>query len=186
MKPLTTLTASALCFVAVLGTACGGPAQSIHPTTTTRPLDTSSLKQVVTAGQLTFRLPSSWKVGHGTCRCGWGNPETAILDNGPQESRALCNCPNESSNAPSGLHLYEGRTGVISGGSPTMIDGTQAFVGLDTSKATLTITFPGIDQWITISPAPPSRTASGKQQQIVLEKQILATVKVVPGSGGTS
>ena len=53
-------------------------------------------------------------------------------------------------------------------------------------RQTLTATFPGVDQWITISPAPPSRAVSGNRQQIALEKQILATVKVVPGSGGTS
>jgi hypothetical protein len=92
----------------------------------------------------------------------------------------------ESGNAPSGLHLYEGQTGLISGGKPTMIGGTQALVGLDASKATMTITFPSVDQWITIGPGPSSRTASGNQQQIGLEKQILATIKVVPGSIGTS
>jgi hypothetical protein len=183
LKPLRT---SALCVVAVLGTACGGAAQSIHPSTTTRPLNASSLQQVVTTGRLTFKLPSTWKVGYGTCRCGWGDPDTATLDNGPQGGGVACSCPMESSNASSGLHLYEGQTGLISGGRPTMIDGIQALVGLDTSNATLTATFPGVDQWITIGPAPSSRTVFGNEQQIALEKQILATVKVFPGSGGAS
>ena len=183
LKPLRT---SALCVVAVLGTACGGAAQSIHPTTTTRPLDAASLQQVVTAGLLTFKVPSSWKVGYGTCRCAWGEPDTATLDNGPQGGGAACNCPTESSDAPSGLHLYEGQTGLISGDRPTMIDGTRALVGQDTSNAMLTATFPGVDQWITIGPAPSSRTAFDNQQQIALEKQILATVKVDPGSGSAS
>jgi hypothetical protein len=183
LKPLRT---SALCVVAVFGTACGGAAQSIHPTTTTRPLDAASLQRVVTAGRLTFKLPPSWKVGYGTCRCGWGEPDTATLDNGPQGGGVACSCPMDSGNAPSGLHLYEGQSGLTSSGRPTMIDGIQALVGLDTSNATLTATFPGVDQWITISPAPPSRTVSSNLQQIALEKQILATVKVVPGSGGAS
>jgi hypothetical protein len=86
----------------------------------------------------------------------------------------------ESSDAPSGLHLYEGQAGLISGGSPTVINGLRALVGLDTSNATLTATFPGIDQWITISPAPLSRNPSSTLQQVVLEKEILATVRGRP------
>jgi hypothetical protein len=67
-----------------------------------------------------------------------------------------------------------------------VINGLQALVGLDTSNATMTATFPGVDQWITISPAPPSRTRLTNLQQVALEKQILATVEAVPGSGGAS
>jgi hypothetical protein len=184
LKPLRT---SLLGLVALLGAACGGTAQSIHPTTTIRTLDrAASLQQVVIAVQLTFKVPSSWKVGYGTCRCGWGKPDTATLNNGPQGGGVVCHCPMESANAPSGLHLYEGQTGLISGGRPTTINGVHALVGLDMSNATLTATFPGLDQWITIGPGPTSRSDSGSHQQIALEKRILATVKVVPGSGGTS
>jgi hypothetical protein len=50
----------------------------------------------------------------------------------------------------------------------------------------MTATFPGVDQWITISPASPSRTRLTNLQQVALEKQILATVEAVPGSGGAS
>lgn len=177
LKPLRT---SALCVVAVLGAACGTAAQSIRPTTKTQPLDAVSLQRLVTAGRLRFRVPSSWRVGYGTCRCGWGVPDTATLDNGPQRGGVACGCPMERGNAPSGLHLYEGQAGLISGGRPTLIDGTQAFVGLDASNSTLTATFPRVDQWITISPAPQSRTASSSRQKVALEKQILATVKVEP------
>jgi len=67
-----------------------------------------------------------------------------------------------------------------------MINGIQSLVGLDTSTATLTATFPSVNQWITISPAPPSGTATSNRQQVALEKLILATVKMVPGSGATS
>jgi hypothetical protein len=189
-------TSSALCVVAVLAAACGGAAQSVQPSTTTRPLAVArsttpplavaSLQRVVAAGRLTFQLPSSWIVGYGTCRCGWGEPNTATLDNGPQGGGVSCNCPAESDNAPSGLHLYEGQSGLISGGRPMVINGLQAFVALDVSTAMLIATFPGMDQWITISPAPPSRTLSTNPQQVVLERQILATVKLVPGSGGAS
>ena len=77
---VTSLKTSALCVVAAVGTACGGAAQSIHSTTTTRPPAAASLQQVVTAGRLTFKLPSSWTVDYGTCRCGWGKPNTATLD----------------------------------------------------------------------------------------------------------
>jgi hypothetical protein len=177
VKPLRT---SLLCILAVLAAACGGTAQSVHPTTTTRPLDGPSLQQAVTAGRLTFKLPSSWVVSHGTCRCAWGEPDTATLNNGPQRGEVACGCPAESSIAPSGLHLYEGQTGLISGGRPTMIDGTRALVGLDTLRATLTVTIPGVDQWITIGPAPSSSTLYVNTQQIALEKQILKTIKVVP------
>lgn len=176
---------SVLCALAVLGTACGGAARSIHSTTTTRLPPAASL-QGVAAGRLTFKLPSSWRVGYGMCRCGWGEPSTATLDNGPQGGGVACSCPNESGDPPSGLHLYEGHTGLISGGTPTVINGLQALVGLDTSNATMTATFPGVDQWITISPAPPSRTRLTNLQQVALEKQILATVEAVPGSGGAS
>jgi hypothetical protein len=181
VKPLR---ASAFCVLAILVTACGGTAGSIRPTTTTttttRPLAAASLQQVVTAGQLSFRIPSSWTVGHGVCRCGWGEPSTATLDNGPLRGGVACNCPMESSDAPSGLHLYEGQTGLVSGGSPTVIHGLRALVGLDTSNATLTVTFPGIDQWMTISPAPLPRNPSSRLEQLVLEKQILATVQGRP------
>ena len=177
VKPLR---ASALCVMAILVTACGGTARAIDPTTTTRPLGAASLQQAVTAGQLSFKIPSSWTVGHGICRCGWGEPSTATLDNGPQQGGVACNCPLESSDAPSGLHLYEGQTGLISGGTPTVIHGLRALVGLDTSSATLTATFPGIDQWITISSAPLSMSLASRLQQLVLEKQILATVQGRP------
>lgn len=177
---LRPLRASALCAIAVLVAACGGAARSIHPTTTTRPLAAASLPRAVIAGQLTFKIPSSWTVEHGTCRCGWGEPSTATLDNGPQEGGVACSCPMESSDAPSGLHLYEGQAGLISGGKPTEINGLRALVGLDMSKATITATFPGVDQWITISSAPPSRKASDKLQQVALERQILATVHGPP------
>jgi hypothetical protein len=179
---LKRLAVSSLCIVAVMGTACGGTAQSVHSTTTTRPSAAASRQQVVSAGRLTFALPSTWAVGYGTCRCGWGEPDTATLNNGPQGEGPVCNCPMESSNAPSGLHLYEGQTGLIPGGTPTMINGIQAFVGMDISNASVTATFPGVDQWITISPAPPSRAVSGNRQQIALEKQILATVKSSPAA----
>ena len=177
VRPLRTL---ALCVIAVLVTACGGAARSIHPATTTRPLAAASLQQAVTAGQLSFKIPSSWTVGQGACRCGWGEPSTATLDNGPQRESVACSCPTERSDAPSGLHLYEGQAGLISGGNPTVINGLRALVGLDTSNATLTATFPGVDQWITISPAPLSRNPSSQLQQVVLEKQILATVRGRP------
>jgi len=181
LKPMRT---SLLCVVAVLATACGGAAQSVHPTTTTRPLDTAALQQVVTAGRLTFNLPSSWTVGHGVCRCGWGMPDTATLDNGLQEGGVECNCPAELSGVPSGLHLYEGQSGLISGGGSMTINGVQAYVSLDASTATMTATFPGVDQWMTINPAPAAGTPSARLQQIALEKEILSTVKLVPSDSG--
>jgi hypothetical protein len=158
--------------MAVMVTACGGPARSIHPTMSTPPPAAAAPQQTITAGQLTFEIPSSWDVEHGTCRCGWGQPDTATLDNGPQQGGVACNCPMESSAAPSGLHLYEGQGGLISGGRLTVINGLRARVELDTSDAALTAVFPEIDQWMTISPDPLSR----KIQPIALEKRILATV----------
>ena len=95
-----------------------------------------------------------------------------------------CNCPAESSNAPSGLHLYEGYTGLIPGGKPAVIHGLQALVSVDASKGTMTATFPGVDQWITIGPAPPSVASSTDLRQIALEKAILSTVQVDPSSDG--
>src|SRR5664280_728171 len=182
---LKSLRASAVCMIAILGSACGA-VQSNHSSTTTRSPPTASLQQVVTSGRLTFRLPSSWTVGYGTCRCGWGKPDTATLNNGPQGGGVTCSCPLERSDAPSGLHLYEGQSGLISGGKPTMINGIHTLVGLNTSSATLTATFPGVDQWITISPAPSSRTASSTLQQVAQERQILAAVTAAPESGTTS
>jgi len=183
---LRPLRITALSVVSVLGAACGGVSQSAHPTTTTRPTAVTSLQQVVTAGRLMFAIPSTWTVGHGVCRCGWGHPNTATLDNGDQGGGVTCSCPSEASDAPSGLHLYEGQGGLVPGGGPTTVNGIQSLVGLDASTATLTATFPSVDQWITIRPAPPSRTATGTLQQVALEKLILATVKVVPDGGGTS
>ncbi len=90
----------------------------------------------------------------------------------------------EEADAASGLHLYEGSTGLIPGGKPEVINGLQALVSVDTTTATMTATFPGVDQWITISPAPPPGTPSARLRQLALETQILATVKSDPGSVG--
>jgi hypothetical protein len=181
LRPLRT---AALCVVSVLGAACGGVSQSAHPTT--RPRAVTSLQQIVTAGRLRFAIPSSWTVGHGYCRCGWGRPDTATLDNGPQRGGVACNCPAEAGDAPPGLHLYAGQGGLIPSGKRMTINGVQSLVGLDTSTAALTATFPSVNQWITISPAPPSGTATSNLQRVQLEKLILATVKVVPGGRSTS
>ena len=128
---LRPLKASVLCVVAVLATACGGVAQSVHPATTTRPSASAPQQQVVTAGRLTFAVPSSWTVGYGACRCGWGEPGTVTLDNGPQGGGVTCNCPEEAGDAPSGLHLYEGQSGLVPGGTPTTINGIGSLVRLD-------------------------------------------------------
>jgi hypothetical protein len=50
----------------------------------------------------------------------------------------------------------------------------------------VTATFPGVDQWISIAPAPAPRPAVGNLQQIALEQQILATVQVSDGTAGSS
>lgn len=176
--------APAVLAIALVCSACG-TGQSTRAATTTRPPAAASLPQVVDAGRLTFRLPTSWKVGYGTCRCGWGEPDTATLDNGPQEGGVACSCPLEPSDAPSGLHLYEGQSGLVYGGMSTMINGLHVMVGLDTTTATLTATFPDLDQWLTISPAPPSESASDTMEQVALEKQILSTVSAAPPSGTT-
>ena len=183
-----------LCGIAVLGTACGGAVQSTHPATThpatthpattTRPIATSDLQQVVSAGRLTFALPSSWAVGYGTCRCGWGAPGTATLGNGQQTPGVMCSCPMESGTAPSALHLYEGHGGLVPGGIPTEIHGVRVLVALDPSTATLSATYPVVDQWITIGPAPQSTSGSVTAQQVALERQVLESVAVVPGSPG--
>ena len=74
---LRLLRTPALCALAVLGTACGGVVQSVHSTTTTRPVGSDSLHQVIKAGELMFKVPLSWAVGYGACRCAWGIPDTA-------------------------------------------------------------------------------------------------------------
>jgi hypothetical protein len=161
-------------------TACGGAATSGHAPSTVPPATSSAspLPKKVEAGHLTFRLPASWVVGYGTCRCSWGSPATATLDNGPQQGGVVCNCPEESATAPSELHLYEGQGGLVGGGRPTVIDGSQATVSVDPSTTTVTATFPAVDQWITISPAPEPRPALGDLTQLALEQRILATVTV--------
>ncbi len=90
----------------------------------------------------------------------------------------------ERADVASGLHLYEGSTGLIPGGEPQVINGLQALVSVDATTATVTATFPGVDQWITISPAPPPGTPSARRGQVALETQILETVKSDPGSLG--
>ena len=181
---LNRLVAPKLCMIALMGAACGEAGQSARPSTTTRPRALASLQQVVRTGRLTFKLPSSWVVGYGVCRCGWGTPDTATLDNGPQTEQVICNCPAVSDNAPSGLHLYEGSTGLIPGGKPTVINGLRVLVSVDTSNATATATFPGVDQWITIEPAPRSESRSTLLQQAAIEMDILTTVNLNPSSVG--
>ena len=180
--------AAVLIASAALGTACGGTTQSAHstPTTTTtrQPPAVTGLQQEVTAGRLRFTIPSSWTVGYGTCRCNWGAPDTAMLDNGHQNGGVLCSCPAESTTAPSALHLYEGQGGLAPGGRPTELNGVRATVATDPSTATLTATFPGVDQWITIGPAPSSTSGSITAQQADQEREILATVTLLPGGGG--
>ncbi len=172
--------------IVLMGAGCGGAEQTARPSATTRPKPLASLQQVVRTGQLTFKLPSSWVVGYGTCRCGWGAPDTATLDNGAQAEEVACNCPAEAADAPSGLHLYEGSTGLSPGGTPTVINGLRVFVSLDRSDATMTATFPGVDQWIDIDPAPPSQSGSTLVQQAAIEQHILATVAPDPHNVGAS
>jgi hypothetical protein len=57
-------------------------------------------------------------------------------------------------------------------------------VALDPSTATLSATYPVVDQWITIGPAPQSTSGSVTAQQVALERQVLESVAVVPGSPG--
>jgi hypothetical protein len=66
------------------------------------------------------------------------------------------------------------------------INGIQSLVGLGASTAALMTTFPSVNQWITISSAPPSGTVTSNLQQVELEKLILATVKIGLGGSGTS
>ena len=42
----------------------------------------------------------------------------------------------------------------------------------------MTVTFPGVDQWITISPGPLSANLSTRLYQVAIERQILATFTV--------
>lgn len=177
---LRRLPAPALCALALLGAACGGGMQSVHSTTTTRAETSVPLTRVIKAGGLTFRIPRSWAVGYGVCRCAWGMPDTATLDNGPETGGVACNCPSESSDAPSGLHLYEGQSGLTPGGQSGMINGLQAVVSLDTSDATLVATVPAINQWVTISPGPLPASRSTRQQDVTIERQILATFTANP------
>ena len=172
------LRASAVCAITALAAACGGGAQSVH-SATTRPETSISLPQIVRAGRLAFKLPLSWAVSHGICQCAWGMPDTATLDNGPRDGGVACSCPEESSDAPSGLHLYEGESGLGSGGKPTVINGLQANVSLNTSNATMIATFPGINQWVAISPGPPSTDVATRQHQVAVERQILATFTAI-------
>ena len=176
---------AALGVVALLAAACGGGTASVRTTTTTtRPATVPAGLQAVTAGHLRFDLPASWTIGYGACRCSWGTPDTATLNNGAEEGGVACNCPMESSTAPSGLHLYEGQGGLISAGTPTEVGGGRALVELDSSTAVLTATFPGVDQWMIIGPGPSSASTGITRQQMAQEKQILATVEVLPGGGG--
>jgi hypothetical protein len=184
-RPLP-IAVAVLCGIALVGAACGGATQSARPkttTTTTRTPAVTGLRQVVSAGRLRFTVPSSWTVRYGMCRCDWGEPGTATLDNGHQTGGVECSCPLLSGTAPSAVHLYEGQGGLAPGGSPTIINGARASVGIDHSTATLTVTFPGVDQWITMSPGPLSTSASITSQQVAQEQEILATVTVVPGGG---
>jgi len=67
-----------------------------------------------------------------------------------------------------------------------VINGMQTLVSLDPSDATMAATFPGIDQWITIGPAPASGDPFTTELQVAVEKQILATLAVQPAGGGGS
>lgn len=65
-----------------------------------------------------------------------------------------------------------------------MINGLHVLVSLDTSNATMTATFPGVDQWIDVDPAPPSQSGSTLVQQAAIEQRILATVTPDPHNVG--
>jgi hypothetical protein len=98
----------------------------------------------------------------------------------------MCGCPMESADEPSGLHLYEGTGGLAPGGTPARIHGVRALVRQDASSATLTVTFPAIDQWITIGPAPTSTSPSVTKAQVAEERRILASIRPAPAGGGTT
>jgi hypothetical protein len=64
-----------------------------------------------------------------------------------------------------------------------VINGVGALVSLDASTAVLSVVVPGVDQRITVGPAP-SGTIAAHVQQVALERQILATVEVTTTAGG--
>jgi hypothetical protein len=176
--------AVALGALSAAAAACGSGPTAVQPPSTPLRAVPPALHQVVHAGRLTFRVPSSWSVGFGTCRCGWGTPDTVTLDNGRQDDRGRvsCSCPEESADAPSGLHLYEGTSGLVRTGRTEVVHGLAVEVSSDPATARLSVAFPTLDQWITIAPAPSSRDRATTRGQSALERAILATVQAAPGT----
>jgi len=176
----------ALAALAALSAAagCGGGSVAVRPPPAPHRTVPSALPQVVRAGGLTFRVPSSWSVGYGTCRCGWGTPGTVTLDNGPEDDRGRvsCSCQAERADAPSGLHLYEGSSGLVRTGRTEVVHGLAVEVSSDPAGAQLSVAVPTLDQWITIAPAPSSRDPAATQAQSALERAIVATVRPAPGT----
>ena len=163
---------------------CGAGSVAVRPPSTPLRTAPAALEQVVRAGRVTFRVPSSWSVGYGTCRCGWGMPGTVTLDNGRQDDRGrvTCSCPAEGADVPSGLHLYEGSSGLVRTGRAEVVHGLAVEVSSDPAGAQLSVAVPTLDQWITIAPAPSSRDRATTQAQSALEHAIVATVRPDPGT----
>jgi hypothetical protein len=58
-----------------------------------------------------------------------------------------------------------------------VINHLQAVVSMDASTATMSATFPKINQWVTIAPGPQTTDVTTRQHQVAIERQILATFR---------
>ena len=88
----------------------------------------------------------------------------------------------EAADAPSGLHLYEGSSGLVLAGRTEDVHGLTVDVWSDPGTAQLRAAFPTLDQWMTISPEPLSRDPGTTQGQAALEREIVATVRLDRGT----
>ena len=161
--------------LSTFGSVSLGGASSIAPTRA--PIASMASTQTIVWQGLRLSIPSKWIVGSGVCRCGWGPPGSAILNNGPENSTPLCSCPPELTDSPSAIHLYAG-LGRLSGiGRVVYEHGIRALVDYDRRTARFRIEVPSKNLWISMSPAPASKRASTVAYQASLERQIFLSIK---------
>jgi hypothetical protein len=167
-------------FALVFATGCSSSAAVKNPSpTTTAPSD---LPKVVTSDRIAFGVPITWKVVSSTCRCPWDHPE-AVINGGREAGGIACSCPMEQANSPSTLNLYAGSAGLAPGGQVADINGLRAKISVNRRNASVSATFPDLDDWISIRAFPAARSATEVARQVALELQIVDSVRAASSGG---
>jgi hypothetical protein len=75
------------------------------------------------------------------------------------------------------LNLYAGKGGLVPGGRRVTINGLRGQISVNRTKASVSVTFPDLNDWISISAFPTAHSAAKVARQVGLELQIVDSVR---------